>query len=348
MSKRVVHYLNQFFAGQGGEASADLKATTVEGALGPGLQLQTLFGDEASIVATVWCGDNHFAENLERTRADVLERIVALRPDLVIAGPAFNAGRYGMACGEVCQAVTEELGLPALTGLYAENPAVEIYGRDIFIVPVADSARGMKRALEALCGLSLRLLGGGLKGTAEEEGYLSRGRRKNFFFSKNGAARAVDMALAKFRGEPFRTEFEMPFFDRVPPAPALKDLSKATVALVNSGGVVPMGNPDRIEVSSASRFGRYSLESLEDLTAREFESVHGGYDRTFVNDDPDRVVPLDVLRALEREGVFGRLYGYYFSTVGTGTPVKNCTRFGAEIAERLRSDGVDAVILTST
>ena len=316
--------------------------------MGPGLQIQALLGEEASVVATVWCGDNHFAENLETTCAEVLKQIASFKPDLVIAGPAFNAGRYGMACGEVCRAVTEELGLPALTGLYHESPAVEIYGRDIFIVPVVDSARGMKGALKAMCDLARKLLGEGLKGTAEEEGYLSRGRRKNFFFPENGAVRAVNMALAKFRGEPFKTEFEMPVFDKVPPAPALKDLSKATIALVNSGGVVPAGNPDRIEVSSASRFGRYSLESLEGLTAQGYESVHGGYDRTFVNDDPDRVVPLDAMRALEKEGVFGHLYGYHFSTVGTGTPVNSCSRFGAEIAEQLKADGVDAVILTST
>jgi len=30
----------------------------------------------------------------------------------------------------------------------------------------------------------------------------------------------------------------MPEFDRVPPAPAVKDLSKALVALVTSGGIV--------------------------------------------------------------------------------------------------------------
>ncbi len=348
MTKRVVHYVNQFFAGQGGEESAHLEPVTVEGALGPGLQLQTLLGDEAQVVATVWCGDNHFAENLESTRRDVLRRIASFEPDLVIAGPAFNAGRYGMACGEVCRSVTEELNIPALTGLYHENPGVEIYSRDIYIVPVAASARGMKTALQAMGTLAAKLLKGELQGTAEEEGYLPRGRRKNFFFAKNGAVRAVDMALAKFHGQPFKTEFEMPVFDRVPPAPALKDLKGATIALVNSGGVVPMGNPDRIEVSSASHFGRYSVESLEDLTAQGFESVHGGYDRTYVNDDPDRVVPLDALRALEKEGVFGRLYGYYYSTVGTGTPVKNCSRFGTEIAEQLKADGVDAVILTST
>ena len=30
-------------------------------------------------------------------------------PDLFIAGPAFNAGRYGVACGAIAKVVQEEL-----------------------------------------------------------------------------------------------------------------------------------------------------------------------------------------------------------------------------------------------
>jgi len=51
---------------------------------------------------------------------------------------------------------------------------------------------------------------------------------------------------------------------------------------------------------------------------------------------------------MEREGVFGKLYDYIFTTTGTGTAVANAERFGREIGEQLKKDGVDAVILTST
>jgi glycine/betaine/sarcosine/D-proline reductase family selenoprotein B len=43
-------------------------------------------------------------------------------PDLFIAGPAFNAGRYGVACGTICDAVKKELGIPVLTGMYDREP----------------------------------------------------------------------------------------------------------------------------------------------------------------------------------------------------------------------------------
>lgn len=348
MTLRVVHYINQFFAGMGGEDTAHVPPESREGFVGPGMQINALLGDEGAVVGTVICGDSYYGEHIEEARADVLQKIRAFEPDLVIAGPAFNAGRYGVACGDVSAAIANELELPVVTAMYPENPGVEMYSKDVFIVPTADSVRGMKKAIPAMVNLALKLVRGDTMGTAEEEGYISRGRRANFFFEQNGAERAIDMGLKKLRGEFFKTEFEMPVFDRVEPAAAIKELKGITVALVNSGGVVPAGNPDRIEVSAASKFGAYEVAGLSDLTPDAYESVHGGYDRTYVNDDPDRVVPLDVLREMEAEGVFGKLYDYFFATVGTGTPVKSCTRFGEEIAERLKKDGVDAVLLTST
>ena len=48
-------------------------------------------------------------------------------PDGVICGPAFNAGRYGVACGTICKAVEERLGIPVITGMYIENPGVDMF-----------------------------------------------------------------------------------------------------------------------------------------------------------------------------------------------------------------------------
>jgi glycine reductase len=140
----------------------------------------------------------------------------------------------------------------------------------------------------------------------------------------------------------------MPVFDRVAPAGALKNLKEATIALVTSGGIVPKGNPDHIEASSASRYGEYDISGVDDLTAAGYGTAHGGYDPTYADGDADRVLPVDVLREMEREGRFAKLHDFFYSTVGNGTPVALAARFGREIAEKLRNAGVDAVILTST
>ncbi len=349
MAFKVVHYLNQFFAGVGGEDKADLPpGVAKEGPVGPGMQLQNLFGDEAKIVATVYCGDGYFAENLDKARNEVLELIKKYNPDAVVAGPAFNAGRYGTACGAVCQAVAKELGMPVVSGMYKENPGVELYRKDVYIVETADSARGMKDALEKMAKLTLKLLKGQKLGLPEEEGYIPRGIRVNCFKDEIGAKRAVDMLLKKLKGQEFKTEYPMPEFDRVPPSPPIKDLKNATIALVTSGGIVPKGNPDHIEASSATKYGEYSIAGVDDLTPDKYQTAHGGYDPTYANEDPDRVLPVDMARELEREGVFKKLHDYYYATVGNGTPVANAKRFGKEIAQKLKEANVDAVILTST
>jgi len=156
------------------------------------------------------------------------------------------------------------------------------------------------------------------------------------------------MFTAKLKGEPFVTEYPMPVFDRVAPNPAVKDMKNAVIALVTSGGICPKGNPDHIEASSASKFGEYDITGVLDLTAEAYCTAHGGYDATYADQDADRVLPVDVLRDMEKEGVFKKLHNKFYTTVGNGTAVASAKKFATEIASRLKADGVTAVILTST
>ena len=155
------------------------------------------------------------------------------------------------------------------------------------------------------------------------------------------------MLMKKMRGEPFVTELPMPVFDRVKPAPAVKDLSKAKIALITSGGIVPQGNPDRIESANASKFGIYDIAGLNDLTGEQFMTVHGGYDPVYATEDPDRVLPLDALREIEAEGVIGKLHDQYYATVGNTTAVSSAKKYAEEIARDMLQKGIQAAILTS-
>lgn len=349
MSKlRVVHYINQFYAGIGGEEMAHVSPSKVDGAKGPGMAINGALGDRGEVVGTVICGDSYFGENMEKAEAEVLELIKSYDPDLVIAGPAFNAGRYGVAAGGVTVAVQEKLGIPAITGMYEENPGADMYKKQVYIVKTADSAVGMRQAIPAIVKLGLKLVDGEEIGTPDEEGYHARGIRKNIWGEQTGGERAVDMLVKKIAGEEFETEFPMPVFDNVDPNPAIKDLSKATIAIVSSGGPVPFGNPDHIEASSASRYGKYSIAGIDDLVEGEWQTAHGGYDASYADHDMDRVIPVDVLRQYEKEGKIGKLHDYFYSTVGNGTSVNNSKAFAEEFSKELVADGVDAVILTST
>lgn len=349
MSKiRIVHYINQFFAGIGGEEKADYKPELREGVVGPGMEFNKKFDDEAEIVATIICGDSYFNENLEEAKAEVIKMVKEHNPDLFIAGPAFNAGRYGVACGTIATAVKEELNIPVLTGMYEENPGADMFKKEVYIMETKNSAAGMRKAIKTMAPFAIKLTKGEEIGSPKEEGYMARGIRKNYFADKRGSARAVDMLISKIKKEKFETEFPMPNFDRVDPNPAIKDISKAKIALVTSGGIVPKGNPDHIESSSASKYGKYDIEGFNDLTSETHETAHGGYDPVYANEDADRVLPVDVLRDLEKEGKIAELHRYFYTTTGNGTAVASAKAFAEEFAKELVADGVDAVILTST
>ena len=350
MSKiRVVHYINQFFANIGGEEKADYPAELRVGEkIGPGLALTQQFGEEAEIVATIVCGDSYFNENLEKAKAEILEMVKGQNPDIFIAGPAFNAGRYGVACGTVCDMIQEELGIPAVTGMYVENPGADMFKNKVYTVPTKNSAAGMRDAVKKLAPLALKLAKGEKIGASCEDNYMPNGIRVNLFEEKRGSKRAVEMLLKKIAGKPFVTEFPMPTFDKVAPNPAIKDLSKATIALCTSGGIVPKGNPDHIESSNATRYGEYDITGVNDLTEETYETAHGGYDPVYANEDADRVLPVDVMREFEKEGIIGKLHNKFYTTVGNGTAVLSSKAFAEEYAQKMIADGVDAVIMTST
>jgi glycine reductase complex component B subunit gamma len=345
---RVVHYLNQFFAGVGGEKRADVEPAVRRGPIGPGLPLQAALAGAGEVVATVYCGDDHF--NVRGEAA--IERIVALigaeKPAVVVAGPAFASGRYGMACAAVAQAVEARLHVPAVTAMSPENPAVEVYRHAVTIVPTGDSPAATAEIVGRMARLAVKRGRGEALGSSADEGYLPRGVRRNVLDPRIGAVRVVDLVLAKLRGAPYRTEVPLPDVDPLVPAPPLVDPSTATIALVTSGGVVPRGNPDHIEARRASRWSKFSIAGLDDLTSDDFECVHGGFDNELVGDDPDRVLPVDVMRDLARDGAIGRLHETCYVTVGAGGPIERARRFGRDIAEELLAAGVQAVIMTAT
>lgn len=346
---KVVHYINQFFAQIGGEEKAGYEAELRVGeAVGPGAAFNQAFKGEAEIIATIVCGDSYFNENLEKATADILAMVKSQKPDLFIAGPAFNAGRYGVACGTIADAVQEQLGIPSITGMYVENPGAEMFSSKVYMVSTKNSAAGMKDAVSKMAPLALKLAKKERIGASIEEGYIPNGVRVNFFEEERGSRRAVDMLLKKLADKPFVTEYPMPSFDRVAPNPAVKDIKKAKIALVTSGGICPKGNPDHIESSNATRYGEYDIGGVYDLTEATYETAHGGYDPVYANEDADRVLPVDVLRDMEKEGLIGSLHHLFYTTTGNGTAVASAKAFAEEFSRKLKADGVDAVILTST
>jgi betaine reductase len=344
---RIVLYLNQFFGQLGGEEAAAEPPRAISDPVGPGRALAGLLQTDEAFVGTVICGDSYFADQPEAAGATCLELMRPLQPDIVLAGPAFNAGRYGVACGALAEILQRELGVTVVSGMYAENPAVELYRKQVPIVKTGLSAASMRDTLKAMLALARKLRAGEAL-LPETDGYFSQGRALPAIAAQPAAERAVQMLLNKLRGEPYQTEVVLPTFGRNAAPSPLADLRDKLVALVTDGGLVPVGNPDNIESFAATRWGTYDISGTDRLAPEDYEVSHGGYDNRYVRQDPHRLVPLDAAREMERNGQIGRLFNRFVSTTGLSNPIDNSRRLGREIADYLRQQGVEAVILTST
>ena len=347
---KILHYLNQFFSGIGGEDKAGQEFLFWPHAAGPGNWLRDALKDDAAEYATVVCGDNYFHELEETALASLAGVMDQFAPDLFIAGPAFHAGRYGIACAKTCSFVRERWQIPALTALYEENPGTREIGRHVYVIQTGSSAASMQAALKRLAELSALLLRNEKAKIRQfkAEHCLNIPRRFTVEAAAPDNVRAVEMLLAKLRREPFETE--IPRVESEPHAipAAIENLRAATLAIVTEGGMVPKGNPDRLESSRGTKYFKYSIQGRDDLREGEFEAMHTGYDTSTVNHDPDRLVPLDALRRLERAGKFGRLHDCYYVTTGTGAMPAKMQEIGAGIAAELSAAAVNGVILTAT
>ena len=345
---RIVHYLNQFFAGIGGEDRAETPPGARAGAVGPGLALQQLLAGEAAIAGTVFCGDGLVADGPDAVVPEIVALIARFAPDVVVAGPAFDAGRYGLACARVCAAVSERLGIPVLAAMAPDNAAVEIYRRDVLIVPTTVTALGMKAALAEIARLALRLGRDGTLGPAAGEGYLPRGRRMNARTPAPASERALELLLARLDGRPFTSEVPLPRYERVPPPPPVVNPARMRLALVTECGLVPSGNPDRLEWVRASKWLTYSLDGKRDLARGDYEIAHGGYDAAFAVEDPNRLVPVDAVRELVRRGEIGEVLDAFYVTCGNHGILSQMATHAREIAADLRRQHVDSVLLVAT
>lgn len=345
---RVVHYLNQFFGQIGGEEEAGVGPSLVEGTVGPGAVLARNLEGAAGVSHTIICGDNYFSEDPERAIGEILELLRSAEPDLVVAGPAFMAGRYGLACGQVGAAATAELGVPAVTGLAPENPAVESFRRQVVIVPTGTAAVDMRNALRTMAAIGVKMAQGAALGPPEEEGYITRGLRRNALDEQDGATRALSMLKAKLAGETVETEVPLPNVQRVDPAPPLADLSDSVVALVTTGGLVPMGNPDHLKSHHSERWESYPIDLEAGLETGKYEAVHGGFYVQHVNDDPNRLLPLDALTSLVEAGELGGVHPRFYTMAGNGTDPDVARTMARAVAKELKAANVDAALAFST
>lgn len=126
-------------------------------------------------------------------------------------------------------------------------------------------------------------------------------------------------------------------------APVKKPLNQMVIAIATAAGV-HCKSDERFNLS-----GDFTWRKVPDSTKPEDLMVsHGGYDNSDVNKDINCMFPYERLHELAKDGVIGGVAKTHATFMGGGgnqEKFKNET--GPAIAEFLKSEGVDGVLMTA-
>ena len=133
----------------------------------------------------------------------------------------------------------------------------------------------------------------------------------------------------------------------IPWVPARKPLARCRVAVVTTAGVHHGDQPpfDMADAAGDPSFRPLRAESI----GGNYRVTHDYYDHRDVEQDLNIVLPLDRLRELAAQGIIGALAATHYSFMGHIDGRHIPTLIGtsaAEVAARLKADGVDVVLLT--
>lgn len=125
--------------------------------------------------------------------------------------------------------------------------------------------------------------------------------------------------------------------------PVTKKLDEMVIALVTAAGVHEKAD-ERFDIA-----GDTSFREVRDTTpSSELMVSHGGYDNGDVNKDINCMFPIDRLHELAADGIIKAVAPIHIGFMGGGGDIevfKNET--GPAIAEALKAEGVDAVLMTA-
>lgn len=125
--------------------------------------------------------------------------------------------------------------------------------------------------------------------------------------------------------------------------PVTKPLSEMTVALATAAGV------HRKDDERFNLAGDFTWRKIPDASKDDELMVsHGGYDNSDVNKDINCMFPIDRLHELVKEGFIKATAPTHVGFMGGGGNIEKFTNeTGPAIAKLLKSEGVDAVLMTA-
>ena len=298
----VVHYLNQFFAGLGGEEAADTEPFRIDGPVGPGNALAAA-GITPDI--TIGCGDDYFGQHEAEALRSLLGWIGELRPgrpglrSVVRIGPLRIRVRRGGSGGR-------PTGHPGRRG---DDPRFARRARERG--RRLHRAHGLERREHADRVAHDRVAGDRL--AAGETGRevptkrdISReGSAQTCMPARTGAARAVDLVLSKLEGAV--RDRDRAARPRGPGAAAHRRRGDGDRGARDRGGLRAR-RAIRIVCRPVTRTcGCGTRSGCGSMSADRYETVHAGFDTAVANRIRTGWFPWTPARELEANGKIGHL-----------------------------------------
>ena len=143
---------------------------------------------------------------------------------------------------------------------------------------------------------------------------------------------------------------EEEFKGNIPWTPLSKPLNKTNFTLITSAGISLKTDPpfDMEREKREAVWGDRSFRSIpRDATAADIDVNHLHINKDFILQDINVILPLARMKELEKEGIIGRLAPTAYSFYGfQWQSTEFLTEAIQPIAEKMREEGVEAVILT--
>ena len=133
-------------------------------------------------------------------------------------------------------------------------------------------------------------------------------------------------------------------FDNTPWTPFTKPLAQAKIATLTTGGIFVEGQ------QPFDTDGDWSFREIPlDTPLEDFRVAHTHYDINGVAEDIDAVLPIHRLQELADEGIIGAAQSPTYGFMGYIPDVAGLMEVSApEVAQKLKDDGVDGVVIGTT
>jgi len=167
----------------------------------------------------VYCGDD-YAASARTAATEILDLAKQAGAELLVAGPAFGSGRYGIACARVAAAASAA-GIPALAAMDPSNPGLPEVAPAI-AVNSGEAARHMGDALTRMAAAAA-VLARARRPARRRASSRGLGRSPpQHRLAHTAAQRAVLLALSRLAGGK-QTEIKLPDFGHVEAAAPIAD-----------------------------------------------------------------------------------------------------------------------------